>query len=105
MTDLINVLLKEKDRAEQSLEALTKYWQDVPGFTGQNEHLIWKLARINAAIERFEDGKLGICLSCDQPIAEKRLEKFPYVEYCFNCQNDVEYLIHEFERASLIPRE
>ena len=105
MTDLINVLFNEKGRAEQSLATLNRHWRDMPGFIHQNQYLVWKLARIEDAIKRYNAGKLGACLLCGQPIEAERLKKIPYTEHCFNCREQVELLIDEFERTTLIPTE
>lgn len=43
------------------------------------------LQRINAALQRMEDGLYGICSSCEEPIGEKRLEAFPETDRCIRC--------------------
>ena len=48
------------------------------------------LAQVNGALGRIEAGSFGICLRCQQPIGEERLEAFPYVAYCINCQSIIE---------------
>jgi RNA polymerase-binding protein DksA len=47
------------------------------------QHLI---GQIDAALERMEEGTYGTCLRCGNPIGEERLEAFPYVAYCIQCQ-------------------
>lgn len=43
------------------------------------------LRRIDAAFERLESGDYGYCVSCDEPIAEKRLELDPATATCIRC--------------------
>lgn len=44
-----------------------------------------ELQRIDAALERIEDGDYGWCLKCDEPIAPKRLAFDPAAPYCIKC--------------------
>lgn len=48
------------------------------------------LAQVNAALGRMEDGGYGICQRCGKPINEERLEAFPYVAFCIECQQILE---------------
>jgi DnaK suppressor protein len=48
------------------------------------------LAQVNAALERMNEGTYGVCNRCGKPIAEERLEAFPYVAYCISCQSLLE---------------
>jgi RNA polymerase-binding protein DksA len=45
-----------------------------------------KLAAIEAALERIEQGTYGLCQNCGNPIAEERLEALPYAELCIDCK-------------------
>jgi RNA polymerase-binding protein DksA len=45
-----------------------------------------KLAAIDRALERIEQGTYGICQNCGRPIAEERLEALPYAELCIDCK-------------------
>ncbi|MFM9108666.1 MAG: TraR/DksA family transcriptional regulator [Chloroflexota bacterium] len=42
--------------------------------------------QINAALERMDEGTYGTCERCGQQIREERLEAFPYVMFCLDCQ-------------------
>lgn len=44
------------------------------------------LAQVNSALERMDDGTFGTCQRCGRPIGEERLEAFPYVRFCIDCQ-------------------
>lgn len=44
-----------------------------------------RLQRIDAALERLDEGEFGYCIACGEPIAEKRLEFDPTVPTCLEC--------------------
>jgi len=48
---------------------------------------IQKLGLIDAALQRIIDNAFGICLSCDEEIALKRLEFDPTSTLCIGCAN------------------
>ena len=48
------------------------------------------LNQVNSALERMDEGTYGVCLRCRKPIALARLEAFPYVAYCIECQEILE---------------
>jgi DnaK suppressor protein len=48
-----------------------------------SEHV---LRDIEAALARIEDGTYGICVNCQQPIAEERLSAIPWAMYCIDCK-------------------
>jgi DnaK suppressor protein len=48
------------------------------------------LAQVNAAIERMDAGTYGTCGKCGKPIGAERLEAFPYVALCIECQSRLE---------------
>ena len=43
------------------------------------------LQRIKAALVRMDDGEFGYCITCGEPIAEKRLRFEPAVPTCVDC--------------------
>jgi DnaK suppressor protein len=45
------------------------------------------LQNVDAALQRIEDGSYGLCLDCDEPIADKRLEFDPTAPRCIGCQS------------------
>lgn len=53
---------------------------EAQGTSGQNE-----IIAIDAALVRVEDGSFGICMSCDEPISEQRLDIIPTAVKCKNC--------------------
>lgn len=48
------------------------------------------LLQVDSALERIDAGTFGICQRCGQEIGAERLEAFPYVAYCINCQTIIE---------------
>ncbi len=48
------------------------------------------LSQTESALERLDAGTYGLCQRCGQPIAAERLEAFPFVTYCIQCQAIVE---------------
>lgn len=49
-----------------------------------------QLGRINAALERIEQGEYGFCLDCGEPIDMARLEIDPAVTHCVQCASRIE---------------
>ena len=45
-----------------------------------------QLADVDHALQKIEDGTYGICDSCGQPIAPKRLEALPAASLCVECK-------------------
>jgi DnaK suppressor protein len=48
------------------------------------------LTLVDGALQRIDEGTYGICQRCGKPINSERLEAFPYVAYCIECQTLVE---------------
>jgi DnaK suppressor protein len=44
------------------------------------------LVQVTDALERFEQGKYGICENCGEEIDPARLEALPYATLCLRCQ-------------------
>lgn len=49
-----------------------------------------EVRRLKAALERFERGEFGECLSCGEPIAEPRLRADPGATQCLDCASRAE---------------
>lgn len=49
-----------------------------------------KMAQIDSALKRIEDGTYGLCQDCEEPIAEKRLLMNPYFQTCVSCAEERE---------------
>jgi DnaK suppressor protein len=44
------------------------------------------LKSVKAALDRMEDDIFGVCLRCEEPIHEKRLQAIPWASHCVACQ-------------------
>ena len=49
-----------------------------------------QLDEVDNALQKFERGTYGLCESCGQPIAEKRLRAFPAAIHCIECQTKID---------------
>lgn len=49
------------------------------------------LERIEAALERIEDGVYGSCIECGGRIPKTRLNAIPYTPYCVKCASALEH--------------
>jgi len=45
-----------------------------------------QLRLVKEALDRFDSGDYGVCLSCENPIPPKRLYAVPWARYCVQCQ-------------------
>ena len=44
------------------------------------------LRAIDEALQRVDQGTFGICMDCDEPIAEARLDAVPWTRVCIDCK-------------------
>ena len=44
-----------------------------------------EIAKIEAALQRMDEGEFGYCVSCGEEIAAERLDVVPYTPFCRNC--------------------
>lgn len=111
----LRLLLEEKDRREKSINIskdknkisakeriseLSSY-DNHPGDLGTETFEAEKelsfriddrsvICKINKAIEKVDKDKYGFCEFCNKQIQKDRLEVLPYVEYCINCEEQLE---------------
>jgi len=45
-----------------------------------------QLAEVESALQKFEEGKYGLCEGCGQPIDPARLEALPQAKLCLSCK-------------------
>ncbi len=45
-----------------------------------------KLAQIERALARIDDGTYGVCESCENPIGKMRVMAFPRATLCMTCK-------------------
>jgi DnaK suppressor protein len=50
----------------------------------------YSLGKINMALKKIEAGDFGICESCGEEIAQKRLEARPVTTLCIRCKEEQE---------------
>jgi DnaK suppressor protein len=48
------------------------------------------LTSITAALDRIQDEIYGVCLRCEESIAENRLKAIPWAAYCVGCQERID---------------
>ena len=48
-----------------------------------------QLRLIDEALDRLNAGEYGVCLSCEEPIAPKRLRALPWARFCVRCQERI----------------
>ena len=53
-----------------------------------------KLKMIDVTLKRIEEDEFGLCISCDEPIAHKRLEFDPTTLHCIDCARKNELAGH-----------
>ena len=52
---------------------------------------LWSLRRdVLRALDRLQDGDLGACEECGEPIAAARLDALPWATLCLDCQTAAE---------------
>ena len=62
-------------------------------FTGRlREREQGLLSKIDAALEKIDNGEYGECKSCGEDIGRKRLEARPVAELCIDCKAEQEKL-------------
>lgn len=49
-----------------------------------------RLTRIEAALNRHEDGAYGLCMDCEEAIGYPRLKAQPEAPFCIGCQGNKE---------------
>ncbi len=50
------------------------------------------LAKVDAALQKIEQGEYGACVSCGEDIGIKRLQARPVAELCIECKSEQEKL-------------
>jgi RNA polymerase-binding transcription factor len=59
------------------------------------------VADIDQALLRIKEGSYGICIRCNHPIDERRLEAVPTARYDADCQTQLEQGLRATETPSL----
>jgi DnaK suppressor protein len=72
--------------SDEDAQPLAEMAQTIASTRNRNRSAV--LARVVAALARLDDEPdlFGLCVECEEPIAAKRLDLMPYVEWCVECQ-------------------
>jgi DnaK suppressor protein len=68
------------DLADKAANSYTKEF--LFGQTNTDRNM---LALIDDALVRIKNGTYGICIECEEELAQKRLEAVPWARYCVSC--------------------
>jgi DnaK suppressor protein len=55
---------------------------------------------VEEALDRLDAGDYGICLACDEAIAEKRLLALPWARYCVTCQENAGWELEPYREPA-----
>lgn len=88
MKNLDDLKISQEDLADEADLANQAINQQVTFRMRERE--VAKLKRINAALERIEEGTYGFCVESGDEIEEKRLENQPWTEYCLEVAEELE---------------
>ena len=75
--------LREPLSADFEEQAADLEAQDALG--GVEDAVLQEIAQIEEALKRIADGNYGVCTSCGEDIAPKRLAAQPTATRCINC--------------------
>lgn len=84
MTKLVETL-ESGDDADIASDTIDRTLLNSLGEVDQN-----RLAMINRALDRINQGTYGLCLLCGKEIPSERLEVLPYAALCVSCQTQEE---------------
>jgi RNA polymerase-binding transcription factor DksA len=79
-------LSRSNEAREDDLEA-----QEVTAYTNSlalEDSLEKKLADVNVALGKIENGHYGRCVNCHQEIPRERLEALPTAKICLECEQN-----------------
>jgi RNA polymerase-binding transcription factor DksA len=70
----------------------SKDWQELATEREDDEvlerlgsHGLAEIQRIDAALDRIENGRFGVCVRCGEAISAERLQVLPYTSTCRPC--------------------
>jgi DnaK suppressor protein len=71
---------------DEDAQPLAEMSQTIASSRNRERTVVLRL--VNVALRRLDEEPetFGLCIECDEPISEKRLELRPYVELCVECQ-------------------
>jgi DnaK suppressor protein len=93
-TQLIHARAEMLVRAQTPVETAKGDDADMAAMSQNKERVLWlaqdaqaRLAEIDAALARIEQGTYGACVNCNRRIPEERLNAVPTTLYCVECQS------------------
>ena len=97
LTQLVQRLHKVEDNRRRTRNPLDPDWEE-QAITRQNDEVLdgldaegrREIDMIRAALNRLHHGWYGVCITCDDPIAPKRLAALPYAVQCHECAAQAE---------------
>jgi DnaK suppressor protein len=71
---------------DEDAQPLTEMSQTIASSRNRERTVVLRL--VSAALRRLDEEPetFGLCVECDEPISEKRLDLRPYVDLCVECQ-------------------
>jgi DnaK suppressor protein len=71
---------------DDDAQPLTEMSQTIASSRNRSRTVVMRL--VTAALLRLDDDPdaYGVCVECEEPISDKRLELLPYAELCVDCQ-------------------
>jgi DnaK suppressor protein len=71
---------------DDDAQPLTEMSQTIASSRNRSRTVVMRL--VTAALLRLDDepDAYGLCVECEEPISDKRLELIPYAELCVECQ-------------------
>lgn len=75
-----DLYVSEEDLSDETDLATSLVQQQINCTIRDREY--FKLKRIDAALDRIQEGTYGHCADCDEEIPHKRLENQPWTELC-----------------------
>lgn len=90
-----STLLARVQGLEAEVLVNTNESDGVPSGSAERENALTmvldqRLADIEAALARLDDGTYGVCTDCGNQIPPRRLEALPLAVLCVNCQSAAE---------------
>lgn len=81
-------LQQESDAVDQVQDpgdqAIFSAFESLKSSLHNNEYEEYKM--IEKALKMIDEGEYGLCVECNQPISERRLQSYPNATRCLSCQ-------------------
>ncbi len=89
---LANAALNKRSEANGDLSSMPIHMADIGSDNFEQEFTLGlmeneeeTLGKIEAALERIEDGDYGSCIECGKVVPKLRLNAIPYTPHCVKC--------------------